>query len=64
MGRLVGLVLGIAHALCDVLTVVAVTEHLGEQRGAADEVLGRLGEEVVKRRVCRAKAQRHGELLG
>ena len=56
-------VLGLAHPLRDVLAVGAVAEHLGEQPGAVDEVLGRLGEQVVERGVGRAEAQSHGELL-
>ena len=50
VGRLVGGVLGLAHPLGDVLAVGAVAEHLGQQRGAVDEVAGRLGEQVVERR--------------
>ena len=44
----------------DVVVVGAVGEHLGEQRGTDDEVLGCLGEEVVERGVDRAESQTHG----
>ena len=60
----VALVLGVPHSLRDALTVVALTQHLGQQTGSVDEVSGLLGEEVVKRLVYGAKAQPHGELLG
>ena len=60
VGRLVGGVLGLAHPARHVLVVGAVAEHLGEQRGTGHEVLGRLGEEVVERRVDRAESQTHG----
>ena len=53
-------VLGLAHPAGDVVVVGALGEHLGEQRGAGHEVLGRLGEEVVERGVDRAESQTHG----
>ena len=59
VGGLVGLVLGLAHPLGDGGVVRALGEHLGEQPGADDEVLGRLGEEVVERGVDRAEAESH-----
>ena len=44
----------------DVGVVGALGEHLGEQLGADHQVLCRLGEEVVERRVDRPESQTHG----
>jgi hypothetical protein len=63
MRRFVRTVLGVPHLLRDGLTVVALPEHLGKQRGTFDEVAGGLSEQIIKRRVGWAKAQSHGELL-
>ena len=60
VSRLVGLVLGRPHPGRDILLVGGLGQHLREELGPDDEVLGRLGEEVVERRVERAKAQTHG----
>ncbi len=59
MRGLVGLVLGLAHPGGDVVVDRGLAEHLGEQRGADDEVLGLFAEEVVERRVDRAETQCH-----
>ena len=41
-------------------SVAALGQHLGEQLRPADEVLGRLGEEIVERAVDGAELQTHG----
>ena len=48
-----------AHPGGDVVVDGGLAEHLGEQPGPDDEVLRRLGEEVVERRVDRAETQCH-----
>ena len=42
VGGLVGVVLGVAHPVGDVLAVGAVAEHLGQDSGAFDQVGRRL----------------------
>ena len=62
VGGLVRGVLGLAHPLGDLGLGAAGRQHLAEELGADDEVVGRLGEEVVERAVDRAELQTHGEL--
>jgi len=43
--------------------VGAFGQHLGEQLGALDQMVGRLGEEVVEGGVNGSESQTHGKLL-
>jgi hypothetical protein len=60
VGRLVGTVLGVPHAVGDGRTIGGVTEHLGQDSGAFDQVGRRLCQQLVEDVVHRLEAQGHG----
>ncbi len=59
VGRLVGLVLGLAHLLADRRLVGVGVEHLCQEICPEHEVICHLGEEFVERRFNRSDAKTH-----